>query len=334
MKKHNDGFTLVELIVVILVASIVTMAGTTALLTGMRMSKATREAGSRQNNARVVMYVLESVVSGEEVDLESGAKLDSDPWEIRNTDGKKLCSYTDSGIYIGDNPEPLITELKDARAEMEENNLLKLSITTEDETYTSTVYCRITTEETTAESTPASGASIYSRQTLSAADITPNFFGSRNVEARQAFLSVLMAQEGSTGADVTTGEYFSEWYIGSYEDNPEWNAATPWCACFVSWALEQCRDKLNEVPRFAHVDKFMESFDTAHWRTLTPHPGDVVFFDWVEDSVSYPQHVGVVVTVEDGCVYTIEGNTDGKVAARAYDVEDPCILGYGVLDWK
>ena len=45
-------------------------------------------------------------------------------------------------------------------------------------------------------------------------------------------------------------------------------------------------------------------------------------------------HVGVVTSVENGMVHTIEGNVDGEVARRVYLLDDPHILGYGELSWK
>ena len=152
-------------------------------------------------------------------------------------------------------------------------------------------------------------------------------------EERENFLSVLEAEVGSTGASLTTGEYFSEWYIGGYADNPGWNAQTPWCACFISWAMEQCSGDLMMVPRYADVEKFRSSFNLASWKTHAPDPGDIIFFDWVVNETAYAQHVGVVTAVKDGKVHTIEGNADGEVARRTYMLDDPCILGYGVLNW-
>ena len=51
------------------------------------------------------------------------------------------------------------------------------------------------------------------------------------------------------------------------------------------------------------------------------------------NETAYAQHVGVVTAVKDGKVHTIEGNADGEVARRTYMLDDPCILGYGVLNW-
>ena len=43
--------------------------------------------------------------------------------------------------------------------------------------------------------------------------------------------------------------------------------------------------------------------------------------------------MGAVLYVENGWVYTIEGNSGGRVAVQRYDLSDPRIVGYGLLDW-
>ena len=154
----------------------------------------------------------------------------------------------------------------------------------------------------------------------------------------RAFLEVLSQQMGSNGRIQTPqgeGEYYSEWYIGGYEDNPGWDENTPWCGCFISWALEECSGYLNgRTPKFANVDTFWEELQTAHrWKDADPEAGDIIFFDWVMDGQQNPQHVGVVFAVENGWIYTIEGNSNGTTALNQYAVNDPCIMGYGVLHW-
>lgn len=154
---------------------------------------------------------------------------------------------------------------------------------------------------------------------------------------RNSFLKVLASQLGSSGKitskGITTFEYYSEWYIGGYVGSNGWSKDTPWCACYISWALEQvCLSIKGTVPRYADVDKFMDAFDYQHWLTpgTTPTPGDLIFLGVKND----PNHMGVVLTVEDGSVYTIEGNTNGVVGIRKYDAKDSSILGYGVLNWS
>ena len=44
--------------------------------------------------------------------------------------------------------------------------------------------------------------------------------------------------------------------------------------------------------------------------------------------------IGAVLCVEGNFLYTIEGNSGGRVAVQRYDLNDPRIVGYGVLKWK
>lgn len=63
----------------------------------------------------------------------------------------------------------------------------------------------------------------------------------------------------------------------------------------------------------------------------------IIFFDWDSpDGESGPQdgqsdHVGIVARVEDGMVYTIEGNSGDACRERSYPIGHYEILGYGVL---
>ena len=62
----------------------------------------------------------------------------------------------------------------------------------------------------------------------------------------------------------------------------------------------------------------------------------IIFFDWNNKGSSGPQdgladHTGSVEKVENGKVYTVEGNTGDSCAERQYAIGHYEILGYGVL---
>ena len=59
-----------------------------------------------------------------------------------------------------------------------------------------------------------------------------------------------------------------------------------------------------------------------------PSPGDIIFFDWERDGLA--DHVGIVGKVENGLVYTIEGNTGDVCAERHYTFGLAPIYGYGL----
>lgn len=61
-----------------------------------------------------------------------------------------------------------------------------------------------------------------------------------------------------------------------------------------------------------------------------PRPGDIIFFDWDnggQDGSS--DHVGIVEKVENGRVYTLEGNSGDSVRRNSYPVGYYEIYGYG-----
>lgn len=319
MKKSNQGFTLVELVVTIAVASIVMLAATTTLNSYMRISKQGADINKQQNEVRVVLEVMENLASEKQI------KLSDDEQQVLEAgSGQPLFYYSDGTIFSGAGAV-LMEGVESFSAEID-GSLLMLTVETKKGKYATSVYCRLL-EETAAQ--PAN----YVISSMAVKSQATNWSQSAYEQERENFLSVLEAEVGSTGASLTTGEYFSEWYIGSYADNPGWNAQTPWCACFISWAMEQCSGDLMMVPRYADVEKFRSSFNLASWKTQAPDPGDIIFFDWVVNETAYAQHVGVVTAVKDGKVHTIEGNADGEVARRTYMLDDPCILGYGVLNW-
>jgi cell wall-associated NlpC family hydrolase len=66
--------------------------------------------------------------------------------------------------------------------------------------------------------------------------------------------------------------------------------------------------------------------------TVEPVPGMIIFFDWDDDDGQdgAPDHVGIVEKVENGIVYTVEGNSSDSCQERSYAVGNYQIFGYGV----
>lgn len=61
----------------------------------------------------------------------------------------------------------------------------------------------------------------------------------------------------------------------------------------------------------------------------------IIFFDWDNKGSSGPQdgesdHTGIVERVEDGIVYTVEGNSGDNCRENHYAVGYYEILGYGI----
>lgn len=57
--------------------------------------------------------------------------------------------------------------------------------------------------------------------------------------------------------------------------------------------------------------------------------GDIIFFDWKDKHDGVSDHVGIVERVENGRVYTIEGNSNDSCRQCNYDINSNEIEGYG-----
>ena len=139
-------------------------------------------------------------------------------------------------------------------------------------------------------------------------------------------VTVALSQIGNVG-----GQPYWSWYgFGSHVE---------WCACFVSWCANECGYiDTGVIPKFAGCVTGSQWFkDRGLWQdnSYEPRPGDLIFFDW-DDPGGYsgpqdgiPDHVGIVERVENGVVYTVEGNSGDRCREAHYSVGYYEIYGYG-----
>lgn len=343
MKRNNSGFTMVELLVTVAVSSIVLAAAASLMLLGLRVHQTTQKEAGEQQTVRIVLSALE--------DLSASGKIYrveplSDGWQLQGKTadgaaGAVLLRYNSGKLTSGTSGDQvLLDNLRGARVDLD-GSLVTFTFATAAHSYSTSVFCR----------TGIEGDSVGKEEAKEKLDELkkPNLTDAEKA-ARFAFLKTLADQYDSRGnilkGDTSRYTYFSEWFIGGYDANkPGWNQYTPWCGCFLSWAADQQKASINgDPPSFADVDKGMADFqNNRKWREPNdeenkPIPGDYVFFDWDgrndPDGVKDPDHVGAVLCVEGNFLYTIEGNSGGRVAVNCYPKNDPRIMGYGVLNWK
>lgn len=155
-------------------------------------------------------------------------------------------------------------------------------------------------------------------------------------------LSQVGYHEGDSDADM------DGWNLGGSENYVEYNRlfcklegnwGYAWCAAFVSWCQFQagipaeidcseisCPRMINEILKPQGLYKTRES-------GYTPIIGDLIYFkNATSNAVS--THVGLVIGVRDGYVYTVEGNGGERVARHKYSINDSYIVGYGALKYE
>ncbi len=140
-----------------------------------------------------------------------------------------------------------------------------------------------------------------------------------------AIVTVALSQIGNVG-----GEPYWSWY--------GFGSRVEWCACFVSWCANECGYiEAGIIPKFASCTNGVSWFkDRGQWagNDIQPMPGMIIFFDWDDpdeggqDGLS--DHVGIVEKIENGRVYTIEGNSGNSCHELSYPLGYYQILGYGI----
>lgn len=150
-------------------------------------------------------------------------------------------------------------------------------------------------------------------------------------------VAVALSQVGNTGETYWT-------YMG-YTDRVEW------CACFVSWCANECgyiedgtlpktASCSTGVDWFVRRDRWQEpTYTNAQGETVPyiPSPGDFIYFDWdrpCEGQNGQPDHVGIVEKVENGYIYTVEGNSGDRVSHNAWSIGYYEIFGFGEIDYS
>ena len=141
-----------------------------------------------------------------------------------------------------------------------------------------------------------------------------------------AIVSVALSQVGNVG-----GEPYWSWY--------GFSGRVEWCACFVSWCANECGYiDTGIIPKYAGCVNGVQWFkDRGQWLdgSAEPAPGMIIFFDWNDENGQdgLSDHTGIVEKVENGRVYTIEGNSGDSVRQNSYPVGHYEVLGYGCPDF-
>jgi len=150
-------------------------------------------------------------------------------------------------------------------------------------------------------------------------DLSGVVFVNGERKGNQSIVDIALAQMGNAG-----GYTYWSWY--------GWQSRVAWCACFVSWCINQAG---KSEPYFAYCP-YGANWYSQHgqWaRRGYEHiaPGDVIFFDWESDGIT--DHVGIVIGTDGTYVYTVEGNSGDAVRVKSYLLDSSVIYGYGLMNW-
>ena len=173
-----------------------------------------------------------------------------------------------------------------------------------------------------------------------ASDDTTDSGGERMTQ-QQAVEKVLTLARGEIGYH----EQGNNWtkYAQDLDRTNWYNGAKngyAWCDVFVDWLFWKsfgdplgremiCQPTGSAGAGCLYSAQYYKA--AGKWYTTNPQPGDQIFFTYAPSEYS---HTGIVESVQNGVVTTIEGNTSDQVARRQYTVGSANIAGYGRPKWE
>ena len=164
-----------------------------------------------------------------------------------------------------------------------------------------------------------------------AARATPPLTAQQRMLARRTAVKAAISQTGvrerrtNQAARIIS---FRQAVVGRGE-NPR--LAEPWCADFVSWAWARAGVPLgfggrgsDYVPELVAWAQLSRSWRWAR-DGYNPRSGDLIVY---RANGSRAGHIGLVVKLQRGRVYTVEGNLSDRVMRRSVKPWDPAVTGF------
>ena len=168
-----------------------------------------------------------------------------------------------------------------------------------------------------------------------AAAFLPLFPAAHAVSQREAVLLIAEAELGyhEKASNKNLNSKTANSGTGNYTKYGAWYGMNPaaWCAIFVCWCANQAGLSTDVLPRFALCvdDSYPTSGskqfkDMGRWmdRDYVPAPGDLIFLT--------QSHVGIVESVTDTEIHSIDGNWGDRVQRVTRPLGDNSIAGFGL----
>ena len=166
--------------------------------------------------------------------------------------------------------------------------------------------------------------------------------GEEEITARQHILRTAEIWLGFHEEDGSHGKIIDVY--NSYEPIPRDYQVTyhdNWCATFGSAAALEA-GFTDIIPMECSCEQQINLFrEMGRWQEdecYLPRTGDYIYYVWDEwrsgDCTAWADHVGIVADTFGPVIKVIEGNKDDQVTYRYIFLNDICIRGFGLPDYR
>lgn len=141
---------------------------------------------------------------------------------------------------------------------------------------------------------------------------------------RDKFVNIAKSQIGVKETGVNNVKY-NTWYYGKIVNGTAGTSEYAWCVTFICWCAQQVGILKTLIPKHNNVGYIRDWYNDRGLYFLkssyNPQKGDLIIF-------KNTSHIGIVEKIENGRVWTIEGNSKDKVSNNSYLKTDSYIQGY------
>ena len=172
---------------------------------------------------------------------------------------------------------------------------------------------------------------LHPRATVDQTAFSPRVMNGQRDRVLRAAASLVGVRGGSAAHHQLVNDYNSvrPLPVGYAVKNSD-----DWCDIFVTTVFQ--REGLSGlIGRECGVERHIQIFKRLGiWNedgTTTPKAGDIITFNWDQNSQQnngFADHIGIVESVSNGIIHTIEGNSNNQVRRNTYRIGHGNIRGF------
>ena len=172
---------------------------------------------------------------------------------------------------------------------------------------------------------------LHPRETVSQTAFTPRVTNGQRDRVLRAAANLVGVRGGTAAHHQLVNDYNS---VKPLPVGYAVKTTDDWCDIFVTTVFQ--REGLSGlIGRECGVERHIQIFKRLGiWNedgTTTPKAGDIITFNWdqnTQQNNGFADHIGIVESVSNGIIHTIEGNSNNQVRRNTYRIGHGNIRGF------